>query len=76
MVSFPDILLVTILFLCYSSGLFQAERAKDKEELEDFREDLDKTFTSMVPAQLLELAEPEKSVPQEHMKKDEISEQV
>ncbi|CAN6550404.1 unnamed protein product [Malus baccata var. baccata] len=41
---------------------YRAERAKDKEELEDFRQELDKSFTSI-------------NIPNEHSKKDELSEQ-
>nr|XP_028951430.1 nucleolar protein 14-like isoform X2 [Malus domestica] len=54
---------------------YRAERAKDKEELEDFRQELDKSFTSIVPSKLLQIAEPEMKIPNEHSKKDELSEQ-
>ncbi|KAM1326923.1 hypothetical protein TB1_010659 [Malus domestica] len=54
---------------------YRAERAKDKEELEDFRQELDKSFTSIVPSKLLQITEPDKNIPNEHSKKDELSEQ-
>ncbi|XP_050119391.1 uncharacterized protein LOC126596770 [Malus sylvestris] len=54
---------------------YRAERAKDKEELEDFRQELDKSFTSIVPSKLLQITEPDKHIPNEHSKKDELSEQ-
>ncbi|CAL2231961.1 unnamed protein product [Prunus armeniaca] len=57
--------------LMAKSKYHRAERAKHKEELEDFGQELDKIFTSMAQSKLLELAEPDKSVPNE--KKDELS---
>lgn len=66
--------LVMISILHYLLVYSQAERAKHKEELEGFGQELDKIFTSMAQSKLLELAEPDKSVPNE--KKDELSGQV
>lgn len=63
--------------------MYQAQKAKDKEENEKLMEELDKSFTSLVQSQaLLSLTEPSKmnalkalvnsSLPNEHVKKDDL----
>lgn len=48
-------------FLFFHSNIFQAQKAKDKEEDEDLVEELDKNFTSLVHSEaLLSLTEPNK----------------
>ncbi|XP_039055038.1 nucleolar protein 14-like isoform X2 [Hibiscus syriacus] len=65
------------------SKFFKAQKARDKEENEQLMEELDKNFTSLVQSQvLLSLTEPgkmnalkalvSKSVPDEHVKKEEL----
>ncbi|XVE91656.1 hypothetical protein REPUB_Repub01dG0029000 [Reevesia pubescens] len=65
------------------SKYFKAQKARDKEENEQLMQDLDKNFTSLVHSQvLLSLTEPgkmnalkalvNKSVPNEHEKKEEL----
>ncbi|KAK8613919.1 hypothetical protein V6N13_101670 [Hibiscus sabdariffa] len=65
------------------SKFFKAQKARDKEENEQLMDELDKNFTSLVQSQvLLSLTEPgkmnalkalvNKSVPDEHVKKEEL----
>ncbi|KAK8486391.1 hypothetical protein V6N13_005204 [Hibiscus sabdariffa] len=65
------------------SKFFKAQKARDKEENEQLMEELDKDFTSLVQSKvLLSLTEPgkmnalkalvNKSVPDEHVKKEEL----
>ncbi|KAE8687351.1 Adenine nucleotide alpha hydrolases-like superfamily protein isoform 1 [Hibiscus syriacus] len=65
------------------SKFFKAQKARDKEENEQLMEELDKDFTSLVQSKvLLSLTEPakmnalkallNKSIPDEHVKKEEI----
>lgn len=64
--------------------LYQAQKARDKEENEQLMDELDKSFSSLVQSKaLLSLTEPgkmnalkalvNKSIPDEHLKKEELA---
>lgn len=83
MVSLFILVNIVHIFL-FTSNIFQAQKAKDKEENEHLLEDLDKNFTSLVQSEaLLSLTEPNKmsslkalvnrSIPNEPSNKDSLS---